>query len=51
MTKNDARRQSIFARKILCRIYGPIREGGQWQKRYDRESEELYNEPNTVNVI
>ena len=37
--------------KILCRIYGPICEGGQWQKRYKRELEQLYNEPNTANVI
>jgi hypothetical protein len=49
--KNYERRLSIFKRKILCRIYGPICEGGQWQKRYGRELEELYNEPNTVNVI
>jgi len=25
-------------------------EGGQWRKRYNRELEELYSEPNTVNV-
>jgi hypothetical protein len=30
---------------------GPICEGGQWRKRYIRELEELYNEPNIVNVI
>jgi hypothetical protein len=23
-------------------------EGGQWRKRYNKELEELYNEPNTV---
>jgi len=28
-TKNDERRLSIFIRKILHRIYGPIYEGGQ----------------------
>ena len=50
-TKNYERRLSIFKRKILCRIYGPICKGGQWQKRYYRELEELHNEPNTVNVI
>jgi hypothetical protein len=26
-------------------------EGGQWQNRYKRELEELYNEPNIVNII
>jgi len=51
MTKNDERRLSIFKRKILRRIYGSRCEGRQWQKRNNRESEELYNEPNTVYVI
>jgi hypothetical protein len=50
MTKNDERRLRIFERKILHRIYGPIYEGGQW-KEHNRDSEELYNEPNIVNVI
>jgi len=27
------------------------RERGQWWKRHNRELEELYNEPNIVNVI
>ena len=42
---------SIFKRKILRRIYGPICKRGQWLKRYNRKLEELYDEPNTVNVI
>ena len=50
-TKNDERRLSVFERKIFRRMYGPICEGGQWRKRYDRELEELYSEPNTVKVI
>jgi len=29
MTKNYERRLSIFVRKILHRIYGPVCEGGQ----------------------
>jgi len=37
--------------KILHRIYGPRCEGRQWRKRYNRESEELYNERNIVYVI
>jgi hypothetical protein len=51
MTKNDDRRLSIFERKIIHRIYGPIYERGQQQKRSNREIEELHNEPNIVNVI
>jgi hypothetical protein len=34
---------NIFERKILRRIYGPLREGEQWRKIYKRELEELYN--------
>ena len=50
-TNTNERRPSIFERKILSRTYGPICERGQWQKRYNRELEKLYNEPNTVHVI
>ena len=49
--QNEDRILSIFERKILLRIYGPICERGQWWKRYNRETEELCNEPNIVNVI
>ena len=42
---------SIFERKILRRIHGPIREGEQWRKRYNRELEELHKEPNIVIAI
>jgi hypothetical protein len=49
--KKDERRLSIFDRKILCRIYGLICEEGQWQKRYSRELEELYDVPDIVKVI
>ena len=42
---------SICGKKILRRIYGLICEGGQWRNRYNRELEQLYNEPNIVNVI
>ena len=49
--KNDEIRLSIFERKPFRRIYGPICEGGQWWKRYNRELEELYNKPNIVNAI
>jgi hypothetical protein len=34
-----------------CRIFGPICWGGQWRKLYNRELEEVYNEPNIVNII
>jgi hypothetical protein len=48
--KND-RKPSIFESKVLHRIYGPICEKGQWQKKYNTELQDLYNRPNIVNVI
>jgi hypothetical protein len=39
------------SKKIFRRIYGPVCEGGQGQKRCNRELEELNNEPNVVNMI
>ena len=36
---------------LFRRIYGPICERGQWRKRCNRELQELYSEPNIVNVI
>jgi len=50
-TKNDERRLSIFKRKILPRIFDPICKRGQWPKRYNGKLEELYSEPDIVNVI
>jgi hypothetical protein len=50
-TNIDERRPSTFERKILRRIYGPICERGQPRTRYNKELEELYSEPNIVNVI
>jgi len=47
----NERSPSVFKRKILHRIYGPVCEGGQWHKKYNGELEELYSEPNIVNVI
>jgi hypothetical protein len=35
----------------FCIMYGPTCKRGQWWKRYSRELEELYNEPDIVNVI
>ena len=41
---------SIFEMKILCRLYGSIWKRGQWRKRNSWQLEELYNEPNIINI-
>jgi hypothetical protein len=50
-TNIDERRPSMFKKKILCRIYGPICKRQQWRTRYNSEFEELYSELNIGNVI
>jgi hypothetical protein len=46
MAKQIERRGCSLSRNILSGM-----RGGQWWKRYSRELEELYNEPNIVNII
>jgi hypothetical protein len=40
----------IFKRRILRRIYGPIKENGIWRPRYNHELYKLCNEPDIVEV-
>jgi hypothetical protein len=40
-----------FERKILRRIYGPIKENGQWRCRYNTELCELYKDIDIVNDV
>ena len=37
LSKQDEHRLSIFERKILRRIYGPVIDGGRWQIRTNQE--------------
>lgn len=40
----DEKKLSIFYRKILRRIFGPIKEGDIWRIRHNRELYELFRE-------
>jgi hypothetical protein len=35
----------MFERKILCIIYGPVQDKGQWRSRYNKELNDLFKEP------
>jgi hypothetical protein len=50
MTRNNEKRLSIFDRKILRRICGPIYEMGHWRETHCRELDDLYDKTNAVNV-
>jgi hypothetical protein len=43
--------ERMILRRILRRIYGPIKENGLWRSWYNHELYELYNAPDTVKVI
>jgi len=46
--KQDEYRLSIFERKILRRIYGPVIDKGEWRIRTNQELYQLYDEKDIV---
>jgi len=48
LSKQDEHRLSIFERKILLRIYGPVIDGGRWRIRTNQELYQLYGENDIV---
>ena len=51
LTQGDLFRLAPFERKILRKMYGPIREGGEWRIRHNRQFYELYRLPGIVTLI
>jgi hypothetical protein len=41
----------IFERRILRKIYGPIKDDNAWISRYNHELYQLYNEPGIMKII
>jgi len=48
LSKQDEHRLSIFERKILRKIYGPVTEGGRWRIRTNQELHQLCGENDIV---
>jgi hypothetical protein len=42
---------SIFERRILRYIFGPVEENGTWRRRYNYELYKLFNEPDVIGYI
>jgi len=49
--KTNERQLSLFERKVLQCIFGAKQENKMWQKRYNYELYETFNDSNTVNYI
>jgi hypothetical protein len=48
MTEKDKTRLSMWERKILRKVYGPVTEQGVWRIRRNEELRELYKAPDLV---
>jgi hypothetical protein len=51
LTKSDETSLSIFERKILRKIYGPVQEGDTWRIRYNEELNRFIKGEDIVNFI
>jgi hypothetical protein len=51
LTRKDENTLRIFERRILRKIYGPIKENNVWRSRYNHELYQLYNKPNIKKVV
>jgi hypothetical protein len=51
MNKCDEAMINIFERKIIRKIFGAVREGGHWRRRYNNELYGLYTEQDLVSYI
>jgi hypothetical protein len=51
LTKSDENLLRIFERKILRKMYGPVREGDTWRIRYNEELNSLIKGKDIVKFI
>jgi hypothetical protein len=47
----DERLLSIFERRILRYIFGPVKDNGTWRRRYNHELYKLFNGPDISGYI
>jgi hypothetical protein len=51
LTRSNDGSLSVFERKVLRRIFGPVCEHGFWRKIYNSELYELFSEPVIVKTM
>lgn len=50
LTQADEQMLSVWERKVLRTIFGPVRDGEEWRSRYNHELYNLYGNPGIVAV-
>jgi hypothetical protein len=48
LSRLDERLLSVFERRTLRYIFGPVEENGTWRRRYNYELYKLFNEPDII---
>ena len=53
LTLREERRLRVFAKRVLRRVFWPIRDKvtGEWRKLNNKELSDLYSLPNIVRVV
>lgn len=51
MTETTEKRLNVWERKVLRKIFGPVKEGDLWRIRTNEEIRLLYNEPDLVTSV
>jgi hypothetical protein len=51
ISRQDEEKLLVFERKILRKIYGPVKEGDEWRIRMNHELQAIYEKPNIMGII
>jgi hypothetical protein len=51
LSKSDGNSLAIWERKILRKIFGPVKENGLWRIRTNQELMDLCREPDIISEI
>jgi len=53
LTLREKRKLRVFEKRVLRRIFGPMRDEltGEWRRLHNEELNDLYSSPNIVRVI
>ena len=51
VNRRNEKQLQVFERRILWKIFGPIRDNGKWRIRYNSELYSIYTGPDIIKTI